>query len=326
MTHAPWRASFHGGHSWPFCDHAKGDLHNMIEAAIEQGMQVFGVTEHAPRLDARFLYPDEIEWGWTVQTLEEKFDAYFERLDELIQVFASDIEILRGFEIEVVPSPEWVDITRAYRERYNVEYVVGSVHYTHGLSIDSFIEPFEQAMAKVGGLESLACAYYEQVANMVFECEPEIVGHLDLIRKFGDNYGAVDTPAIRSAARTALQEIKLRNGILDLNTSPYRRGQSVPYPAPWLVEEAKTLGIPFTFGDDSHDVPDINNGIDRGRAYLLQHDIDHVTHLRRDPQNPNAALQRHAVSIAYTQEEQEKIAWQQAQAKATTSSKLPASK
>lgn len=323
MSTDQWRASFHGGHSWPFCDHAKGNLRDMLSAAVERGMQVYGVTEHAPRLGKQFLYPDEIAWGWNVATLEEKFAQYFESLDGLIEEFAPDIEVLKGFEIEVVPHSEWVSIMRDYRERYSAEYVVGSVHYVDNLSIDSFKEPFETALDTFGGLESLACAYYERVAEMVFNFEPEIVGHLDLIRKFGDKYGDVQTPAIRSAARTALEEIRLRGGILDVNTSPYRRGFSYPYPAPWIVEEARDLGIPFTFGDDSHDVGDVNAHLDEARAYLLSHGVTEVTHLRRG----EGGLVRQQVSIAYTPEEQERRAWEQRRTSTkTTSSASKASK
>lgn len=317
MSKHPWRASFHGGHSWPFCDHAKGDLRDMIQAAAERGMQVYGVTEHAPRLGKQFLYPDERQWGWTVQTLEEKFAAYFETLNQLIEEFSSDIEVLRGFEIEVVPHSEWVSIMREYRERYDVEYIVGSVHYVDNISIDSFQEPFEHALDTFDGLERLAITYYERVAEMVFNIEPEIVGHLDLIRKFGDRYGDVNTPAIRSAARTALEEIRDRGGILDVNTSPYRKGASMPYPAPWIVQEAHKMGIPFTFGDDSHDVSDVNAHLDDARRYLLELGVDQVTHLRR---SDDGSITRRIVSIAYTPEEQERIAWEQQRATPTTSS------
>src|SRR5699024_5218917 len=218
---------------------------------------------------------------------------YFESLNVLIEEFSPDIEVLRGFEIEVVPHSEWVSIMQEYRERYDVEYVVGSVHYVDNLSIDSFQEPFETALDTFGGLEGLACAYYERVADMVFRCEPEIVGHLDLIRKFGVRYGDVDTPAIRSAARTALEEIRLRGGILDVNTSPYRRGFSHPYPAPWIVEMARDMTIPFTFGDDSHDVSDVNSHLDDARKYLISLGVNEVTHLRRG----NDGIERRAVSI-----------------------------
>ncbi len=34
----PWKVSLHGGHSGQFCDHAKGSLREIVEAAIEQKM------------------------------------------------------------------------------------------------------------------------------------------------------------------------------------------------------------------------------------------------------------------------------------------------
>lgn len=310
MSEQAWRTSFHGGHSWPFCDHAKGSLESILTAAAEQGVRVFGVTEHAPRLDARLLYPDEREWGWTVETLEEKFTEYFETLNQLIPAFAGDLEVLRGFEIEVVPGNEWPAIMREYRERYDAEYIVGSVHYVGGHSIDSFVPEFEEALRAYGGLEALTCAYYEQVAEMVDELRPEIVGHLDLIRKIGHKYGDVDTPAARSAARVALQEIKHRGGILDLNTAALRRGFAHPYPAPWLVEEARALGIPFAFGDDSHQAAEVNAGVDQARQYLLDHGIDEVMTLRRDPEG--GPLLRRPVSIALTETELDRRAFEAA--------------
>lgn len=319
MSDQAWRSSFHGGHSWPFCDHATGSLESILDSAAEQGVKIFGVTEHAPRLGERFLYPDERSWGWSVATLEEKFQEYFETLDQLISTYAGDLEVLRGFEIEVVPGSEWASIMREYRERYKAEYIVGSVHYVDDISIDSFTPDFEDALSHFGGLEGLACAYYERVAEMVFEIRPEIVGHLDLIRKFGHKYGDVDTPAIRSAAMTALQEIKLRGGILDVNTAGYRKNLGHPYPAPWIIREAAALGIPFAFGDDSHNAKEVNAGVDQARDYLLAHGVQKITQLTRNPEG-GPLLQR-AVSIAYSAEEQEELAWEQARRRTTPSSK-----
>lgn len=305
MPKHPWRSSFHGGHSWPYCDHASGSLESILDAAASSGVHVFGVTEHAPRLAPQFLYPDEKTWGWTVATLEEKFKEYFEALDRLIPAYADDLEILRGFEIEVVPGSEWPSIMRDYRERYRAEYIVGSVHYVDGISIDSFIPDFEAGLDRFGGLEGLAIAYYEQVAEMVYEMKPEIVGHLDLIRKFGHRYGDVDTPAIRSAAMVALEEIKLRGGILDVNTAGYRKKLGHPYPAPWIVRAAKAMGIPFAFGDDSHNADEVNAGVDDARIYLMDHGVFDVTLLRRNPEG--GPLLRVPTSIAYDEEEQDRM-------------------
>ena len=65
-------------------------------------------------------------------------------------------------------------------------------------------------------------AYYRAVARMVRDLEPDVVGHLDLIRK---NFpeAKLDTPSIESAARETLGAVLETGAILDLNTAGYRR-------------------------------------------------------------------------------------------------------
>lgn len=276
-----------------------------MDRAADGGLSVYGVTEHAPRLDARFLYPDELKWGWDVKTLEEKFQEYFEVLDSLIPRYDGALEILRGFESEVVPRREYAAIYREYRSRYHVDYIVGSVHHVNDISIDSFEDEFVRALDAHGGLEGLAIAYYEHLAEMVYELRPEIVGHFDLIRKFGVRFGDCETPAIRSAARTALEEIRLRGGILDVNTAGYRKKLGSPYPAPWIVQEARAMGIPFALGDDAHHADDVGFGFDDARAYLLAHGVTHLATLRRR----DGAIARVDAPLAYTEDESDRRQW-----------------
>ena len=99
----PWMVSLHGGHSVEYCDHARDTLKMLVEAAIDRGYRVFGMTEHAPRLGQMFLYSEEQKLGWDVATLEQKFDGYAKESTELVKVYADRITLLRGFEAEVVP-------------------------------------------------------------------------------------------------------------------------------------------------------------------------------------------------------------------------------
>lgn len=276
-----WKVSLHGGHSWPYCDHAHDSLEALLTQAVEVGYETFGVTEHAPRLDARYLYDKEREMGWTVETLVDKFDEYFDVLNSLIDQFSGDLIVLRAFEAEVVPPGEYADIMRGYREKYRAEYIVGSVHHVGDILIDGPTDWFESAMKESGGLEKLCIAYYERVAEMVATLKPEVVGHLDLVRKNGRHYGDVDTPSIRSAARTAVQEISQRGCIIDINVAAYRKGLDTPYPAPWLLEECRSLGVPCCFGDDSHRVSDIGDGLEEGARYLRKHGIDSIRAITR---------------------------------------------
>ncbi len=279
---APWYVSLHGGHTAEFCDHGTGDLRAVLEAAVAKGFSTYGVSEHAARVEERFLYPNERCLGWTIEKVQEDFERYGKAIFELAEEFAGRLTVLRGMEAEVVPANRYADIMLAYRERFAFDYLVGSVHYVDEMSIDDTPDQFEEAMEAHGGLERLAVRYYETVGAMVDALRPDVVGHLDVIRTIGWKYGDLASPAIRRAAGDALDSVRRQNCILDLNTAGYRKGLHTPYPDVWLVERARDMKIPFALGDDCHGPEDVGAEFEQGRAYLLANGVETVTVLQRD--------------------------------------------
>jgi histidinol-phosphatase (PHP family) len=172
--------------------------------------------------------------------------------------------------------------------------MVGSVHYVDEISIDGPRPDFERALAARGGIEPLAVAYYEALAEMVEALRPEVVGHFDLIRLHTGPDAPLDTPRIRQAATTALEAVRDCGAILDVNTAGYRKGLGMPYPAPWLIESARLMEIGFCFGDDSHGIAQVGQGIEEARQYLLENQVDHVTVLTRE----NGGIVRKRVPLA----------------------------
>jgi histidinol-phosphatase (PHP family) len=285
MSGEAWRVSLHGGHSGVFCEHAEGTLGEMLAAAEAYGFHTFGVSEHAPRSEARFLYSSEVEKGFDVKRLADDFAAYATEVDRLAARGRGDLVVLRGFEAEVVPSEDWLAQMQAHRAHHRFDYVVGSVHYVDERLIDGPHDEFEAAVTALGGLESLAIRYYETVADMVQALRPEVVGHLDLIRKNAGAAAVLDTAPIRRAAVRALEAVRRHGGILDCNTAGYRKGLGSPYPAPWLVHLARDMAVPFCFGDDSHRPSEVGAGIDEARDYLLANGVSSITVLTRDHGN-----------------------------------------
>lgn len=279
---AEWKVSLHGGHSGDFCDHARGSLREILEKAVLAGYHTFGVSEHVPRVEERFLYAEEVKMGWGLEKLEENFKEYTASMEKLVGEFSGEIIVLKGFEAEVIPDRNYPELMAGYREAGNFDYMVGSVHYVGEILIDGPIPLFERAIEDEGGLEKLALRYYEGVARMVENLRPEVVGHLDLIRKLGHRYGPVDTPMIRKGAEEALSVIRDQGCILDLNTAGYRKGLKTPYPEPWLVKLAHEKGIGFCFGDDSHSPEDVGAGVEEAREYLLDLGVKSVTVLTRE--------------------------------------------
>ena len=276
-----WRVSLHGGHSSGYCDHAADPLADMLDAAVAAGMTVFGVTEHAPRVEEARLYDEERTLGWTVETLAALFSAYAAELDRLIPAYAGRLEVLKGFEAEMVPEDRYAVLTRGWRESLGFDYIVGSVHYVAGHIIDYTPDRFARAVEASGGPERACVAYFHNVAEMVLALRPEVVGHFDLIRRCFPDDTVVSAPAVRDAAREALAAVREAGTIVDVNTGGYRKGLGHPYPAPWIVEAARDLGIPMCFGDDSHSAAQVGAGIDEARRYLLAHGVREVTRLRR---------------------------------------------
>ena len=277
----PWMTSLHGGHSGEFCDHAEGTLLEILDAACEKGCTLYGVTEHAPRVAAELLYDEEVAMGWDVDHLLRQFGAYAERVAALEKLFRGRMTILRGFETEVVPSDRYVEVMLGLRTQYDFDFMVGSVHHVAGYIIDYRRDHFEAAQAACGGLEGLAVRYYETYARMVRDLRPEVAAHFDLIRRNAPDEASIHTPRIQEAACAALAEVAKAGAILDINTGGYRKGLGRPYPAPWLLEEAKRLNMPVCFGDDSHRPSEACAGIPEARAYLLENGFAEITVLQR---------------------------------------------
>ncbi len=269
-SHPPdWRVSLHGGHSSCYCDHATSTLAEILEAACDAGMRTYGVTEHAPRVEPERLYDEELALGWDIETLDRLFGEYAAEVDRLKREYAGCMNVLKGFEAEVVPEGSYAEVMLGFREKYAFDYIVGSVHYVAGHIIDYLPGRYEKAVAICGSPEALAVRYFHNVAGMVEALRPEVVGHLDLYRRRLPSDEAASTPPIRRAAMEALEVIRQNGTIIDVNTGGLRLGFGHPYPAPWLVTAARGMGIPFCFGDDSHNTTQVAAGINDAREYLM---------------------------------------------------------
>lgn len=277
-----WKVSLHGGHSGAYCDHASGTLRETLEAAVAAGYRTIGISEHAPRLSEHLLYEEEEAMGWDVPRLESNFEAYARDIQALSDEFDGQITVLRGFESEVAPKADYRKIMLGLRDRFDFEYMVGSVHHVDEVLIDGPPELFAKALKEQGGLEALAIAYYRAVAEMIEALRPEVVGHFDLIRKNAPSSESVETPAILKAAEEALDAARTHACILDLNTTGHRKGPGYHYPAPRLLMRAHEMGLPFCFGDDSHSPDQVGAGIEEARDYLLEHGVETITALTRE--------------------------------------------
>ncbi|KAK6006107.1 hypothetical protein QM012_006517 [Aureobasidium pullulans] len=212
-------------------------------------MDTLALTEHIPR-HAADLYPEEPD----TQTLIDAFDAYYPEALRLREKYASQIDILIGFESEWI-RPESKSIIQDLLARYNFDLFVGSIHHVHTKPIDFDHDLYYEARAISGGSdEDVFAAYFDQQYDMLKTLKPPLVGHFDLIRLKSDDPERFWTtmPAVWEKIVRNLDFVASYGGILEINSSAIRKGMSEPYPKAEICKEFIKKGGRFALSDDSH--------------------------------------------------------------------------
>ena len=75
------------------CNHASGTEREYIEAAIEAGFKIYGVSDHVPQ-----PYPEDFESHIRMKMSE--IEDYTSTLIKLRDEYKNDIKILIGYEVE----------------------------------------------------------------------------------------------------------------------------------------------------------------------------------------------------------------------------------
>lgn len=273
----PW-FSYHGGHSGQFCRHAKGELEQVVERVIAAGFTHYGLSEHAPRYRAEDLFPGEEDL--TPHDLEQIFAAYSGHARALRERVAGRLDLLVGFETERLPPENWRAQMQSLREQFRPDYIVGSVHDVDGMVIDFSRERTLKAAEAVGGMEALQLRYFDAVADLVTTLKPEVVGHLDLIRKF-DGPNPEFSATVHRRIDQTLEAVRAVDGVLEVNCAPPRRGLGPVYPLVSILERACKMGVGVTLGDDSHGAHDVGVGLDASMRAIAEAGYREVCYLAK---------------------------------------------
>ena len=270
--------SYHGGHSGEFCGHAKGQLSDVVQTALDRGFTTYGLSEHAPRWQREHLYPEEA--ARTPLDLLETFERYAQSATALRDRYADRLEILVGFETEALPIGSWPSRMRELRDTLPFDYIVGSVHSIGDTWIDLNVETSERAAIESGGWEALRVAYFHQLAELIQTLKPEVVGHVDLIRRF-EGHDFVFSPEAMLEVERVLEAARAAGSVIEVNAAPARRGFGPVYPGPQVLARAREMNVPVTLGDDSHGPDGVGIGLDACLRAIVEAGYREVHYLTR---------------------------------------------
>lgn len=230
-----------------FCD-GIGEPEEYVKKAIELGFHAIGFSSHSP---VHFATSWNMEWS----ALKE----YVDIINGLKEKYKEDIQVYVGIEAEYF-SREIINIAPKF---LGVEYTIGSVHFMKStvtgeyLSIDGPPQEYEAIVRDIykGDVKAFIKGYYRLIREMIITNPPDIIGHLDLIRKNNkDNmYFDESEQWYKDEVIDTLKVIAESNCILEINTGGIARGYlTTPYPSTWILEQCKVLNIPLTLNSDAH--------------------------------------------------------------------------
>jgi len=250
------------------CD-GKGPIESYITTALEKDFTALGFSSHAP-------LPVKNDWTLTEETLL----IYLGELDQQIFKWGSRIQIYKGLEIDYIPGYQapnqrrWTDL--------NLDYAIGSVHSTTGLSqnpeyycIEGPDHELKWLLDEIheGSWEKLSEAYYTRICELVELGGFDFLGHLDMIKKKNrDNaYYREDAPWYHRQVITALDTLEDSGIILEVNSGAISRGVlDEVYPSPWILAEALKRDIPVMVNSDAHRPEDIDSNYEESCSLLRE--------------------------------------------------------
>lgn len=217
------------------CGHATGTTDEYILKAIESGISELGFADHAP-------LPEHIRDGITMTP--DQTEIYISEILSKKELYKDRISIRLGFEVDY---PLFETLDRLYLVDIRFDYLIGSCHFLGDWPFDhsDFVDEFGKR-----DINQIYKTYYTLLESLIDSNLFNIIGHFDLVKKFGHREDAGNS-------REALERIAVkmsRFGIAaEVNTSGLLKPVKEMYPSDEILKILFDKNVPVTMGADAHE-------------------------------------------------------------------------
>lgn len=217
----------------------KSTLEEMVLAAIEQGCEEIGFSDHAPMI---------FRCDWSAKA--KKIESYKKEVNELKKKYEGKIKIFLGIEQDYFSTPA---------EGY--DYIIGSVHFVYKdgeyIPVDISAEEVKGYIDRLygGDVYGYCEDYFKLVKDIYNKTNCQIIGHFDLVTKFNERMPLIDInhPRYVKAVDDALETLLNTNAIFEVNTGAISRGyRTTPYPDERTMEIIAKNAKDFVITSDTH--------------------------------------------------------------------------
>ncbi|MFX1603368.1 MAG: histidinol-phosphatase [Promethearchaeota archaeon] len=255
---------------------ASGSVEEFCEAAVQMGLREVCFTTH--------LDSDPVRQEDFVMVHGEKVNIdspdWLEDYESSIRttgdVFKEqNLEVKLGVEVDLYPGV--VEQLPEVFHSADFDLVIGSVHLVDHKAISLKEEAIE--IFRRYTLDELGNHYYGLIMDSLGAGLFDIVGHLDIYRRYGEEYYGEDIHALWEPHIVELSRSMKTHGVgFEVNTSSWRKGLKEPMPAASLVKALLRRGIDtVTVGSDAHNPEEVGSGIDRALIILQESGLQTAT-------------------------------------------------
>lgn len=229
----------------PLCGHAVGEPAEYVQHGIKAGLKEIGFSDHAPLVSHR---DPKITMDF------DQLPTYLKMIEHVQKQFAKQITVKISLEADFIPGYE--NKTQQIIDGYPYDYIIGSVHFIKTWGFD---DPAERTSWKSKDVNQVYHDYYELLRQSAQSGKFDIIGHCDLVKKFGHRATENMFDEVKKTAKV----FKETGVAIEINTAGLRKPIQEMYPSLDCLKIYCEAGIPLTFGSDAHAPQDVAKDFDK---------------------------------------------------------------
>jgi histidinol-phosphatase (PHP family) len=223
------------------------------EAADDAGISELGVSEHIHRFHAALDVWDHPFW---CQNAADDIEEYVEFVRE-------ETDLRLGIEADFVAGRE--DRMASLLERFDWDYVIGSVHFLRGRAVD--MHGAYDVWGRGESADKVWKRYFETIAESARTGMYDIIAHPDLVKVWGDKHACPESDP-RRYYEPAVEAFAEAGVAVEVSTAGLRKPVGEIYPARAYLEMIVEAGCPIALSSDAHVPEHVGYAYDRALELL----------------------------------------------------------
>jgi len=236
----------------PVGEYPPGLIESYVEAAAARGVSELGFTEHLYRCQEG---AEVLGAFWESEALVDlaehtrdlvATDAGLSLADyvkEILDAKQRGLPVKLGLEVDFFP--ETIEAVVDLLAQYPFDFLIGSVHWVGGWSIDAsdVVHEFERR-----GVDRAWEDYFNLVADLARRGVVDVLAHVDVCKKFGYRPQVEPIHLYERVIRAAVAS----NTAVEVSSQGLRRPAREVYPSPKFLKMFHEAGVKITLASDGH--------------------------------------------------------------------------